>query len=82
MENTPMLLYNFDRSARTFIHHDNDDESKGYEKIKEMITSYGSSGALKGGGTKAYFYSIITRRIGETDLVSIDTSALAPTQKW
>ena len=37
MDNTPMLLYNFDRSAKTFIHHDNDDGSQGYEKIKEMI---------------------------------------------
>ena len=81
-ENTPMLLYNFDRTAKTFLHHEEDDESKGYQKIKEMITSHGSSGALKGGGTKAYFYSLITRRNGGNDLISIDTSELAPTQKW
>lgn len=77
-----MLLYNFDRSARTFIHYDDNDDNKGYEKIKGMITSHGSGGALKDGGTKAYFYSLITRRRGEKDLISIDISELAQTQKW
>jgi hypothetical protein len=82
MSNTPMLVYNLDRSAKTFIHDDDDDENKGYEKIKSMIGSHGVSGALSDGGTKAYFYSRITRRKGEQDLISIDVSELAPPQKW
>lgn len=82
MENSPMLLYNADRSAKTFIHDDKDDENRGYEKIKQMINTHGVSGALSGGGTKAYFYSHITRRQGEQDLVSIDISQLATPQKW
>ena len=77
-----MLLYNADRSAKTFIHDDKDDENRGYEKIKQMINTHGVSGALSGGGTKAYFYSHITRRQGEQDLVSIDISQLATPQKW
>ena len=81
-DNTPMLLYNVDRSAKTFIHDDDDDDNKGYEKIKQMIDAHGVSGALRGGGTKAYFYSRITRRQGEQDLISIDVSELAPAQKW
>lgn len=79
---TPMLLYNLDRSAKTFIHDDHDDENKGYSKIKKMIETYGVSGALAGGGTKAYFYSRITRRKGEIDLISIDVTELAPSQNW
>lgn len=82
MDNTPMLLYNADRSAKTFIHDDKDDENRGYEKIKTLINTHGVSGALSGGGTKAYFYSHITRRQGEQDLVSIDISQLAAPQKW
>mmetsp|Transcript_15069 Transcript_15069/g.22783 ORF Transcript_15069/g.22783 Transcript_15069/m.22783 type:complete len:356 (-) Transcript_15069:1970-3037(-) len=83
MGNTPMLLYNIDRTARTFIHDDDNDDNRGYEKIKQMINAHGVSGALKSGGTKAYFYSRITRREGEQqDLISIDISELAPAQKW
>ncbi len=82
MENSPMLLYNIDRTARTFIHDDVDDENKGYNKIKQMVNTHGVGGALKGGGSKAYFYSRITRREGDQDLISIDVSELAPAQKW
>jgi hypothetical protein len=80
--NTPMLLYNLDRSAKTFIHDDHDDENKGYSKIKKMIDTHGVSGVLGGGGTKAYFYSRITRRKGEKNLISIDVTELAPVQNW
>lgn len=95
-EKTPMLLYNFDRSARTFIHpctdvnnsegdNDDADAEDGYDKIRNLIIKEGVSGALSGGGTKAYFYCRITRRngVGEKDIVSVDiVSGLAPTQRW
>ena len=82
MGNTVMLLYNADRTARTFIHYDEGDDNRGYDKIKQMINTHGEGGALKNGGSKAYFYSRITRREGEQDLISIDVSDLAPAQKW
>lgn len=94
MENVkvPMLLYNKDRSAKTFIHPDDDDnvnESSGggavggYDKIRNLILEQGQQGVLSGGGTKAYFYCRITRIPGEHDIVSIDvTTGLAPVQSW
>jgi hypothetical protein len=47
---TPMLLYNADRSAKTFIHppsplNDNADDG-GYYRIRNMISESGKSGAL------------------------------------
>jgi hypothetical protein len=82
MPDIPMLLYNVDRSARTFIHKDDEDEKQGFEKIKQMIISGGVKGKLANAGTKAYFYSRITRRKGGQDLISIDVSELAPDQTW
>jgi hypothetical protein len=63
MENvpTPMLLYNADRSAKTFIHppsppDDNTDDG-GYFRIRNMIAESGKSGALGAtGGQKVRSY--------------------------
>jgi hypothetical protein len=73
MENvlTPMLLYNKDRSAKTFLHppndnEDDDDDDGGYNKIRTMIIDNGCIGALGvTGGTKAYFYGYITKVTSE-----------------
>ena len=75
---TPMLLYNKDRSAKTFLHppsstsdnndddDDDDDDEGGYNKIRTMIIENGSTGALGvTGGTKAYFYGYTTKVTSE-----------------
>lgn len=83
MENikTVMLLYNSTRTARTFVHPDEDDEGS-YDKIRDLIINNGVTGVLSDGGTKAYFYCRITTRQDGEDIVSVDVSELAPTQKW
>ena len=75
---TPMLLYNKDRSAKTFLHppsstsgdnnnNDDDDDDGGYNKIRTMIIENGSTGALGvTGGTKAYFYGYTTKVTSES----------------
>ena len=75
---TPMLLYNKDRSAKTFLHppsstsgdnnnDDDDDDDGGYNKIRTMIIENGSTGALGvTGGTKAYFYGYTTKVTSES----------------
>lgn len=80
-EQFPFLLYNVDRSMRTFIHPDDDG---GYDRIKKIMLSEGVSGAIAGGGSKAYFYGRLTRRKShEQDIISIDVSSgLAPLQSW
>lgn len=51
---TPMLLYNSDRTTKTFIHppspSDKDQDDGGYFTIKTMITESGTSGALGAAG--------------------------------
>mmetsp|Transcript_18263 Transcript_18263/g.43970 ORF Transcript_18263/g.43970 Transcript_18263/m.43970 type:complete len:324 (+) Transcript_18263:47-1018(+) len=85
---TPMLLYNSDRSAKTFLHPpssgDNKDDDRGYLKIRTMITESGTSGALGAtGGQKAYFYGFITTTKSGPDVISIDIqSGLVPSQTW
>jgi len=80
---TPMLLYNSDRSATTFIHPDNDDETGGYNRIWELINSHGIRGALSSGGTKAYFFARNTTRQEAQSIISVDVvSGLAPMQEW
>ena len=83
---TPMLLYNKDRTARTFLHPpsgSDDDEDDGYHRIARMIRDGGASGALgRSGGTKAYFRGFVSSNASGPDVVSIDTSDLCPTQDW
>lgn len=79
----PMLLYNTDRSARTFIHppsSSDDDDGGGYNAIYNLISQGGKMGALgKGGGTKGYFRCKIYK---EKNVVSIDASSLIMGQTW
>jgi len=79
---TPMLLYNADRSAMTFIHPDDDDET-GYNRISDLIKKKGVRGAVRAGGMKSFFFARITRRQEGEGVISIDvTSGLAPMQGW
>ena len=85
---TPMLLYDKARKAKTFLHPPSKDtdekDNGGYMKIKQMIAESGKSGALGNqGGQKAYFYGKITVTDDDgPNVVSIDTTELAPSQKW
>ena len=82
---TPMLLYDKARKAKTFLHPPSPDPDEkddgGYMKIKQMIAESGTSGVGLG-GQKAYFYGIITETDDGPNVVSIDTTELAPSQKW
>ena len=84
---TPMLLYDKEKTATTFLHPPSPDKTEeddgGYMKIKQMITESGTGGALGNlGGQKAYFYGMITETGDGPNVVSIDTSELAPSQRW
>ncbi|KAL7444149.1 hypothetical protein ACHAXH_008653, partial [Discostella pseudostelligera] len=77
---TPMLLYNADRSAKTFLHppssSDDADDDGGYLKIRQLISKSGTSGVLGAtGGQKAYFYGFITRTKTGSDVISIDVES-------
>lgn len=80
-EKLPMLLYNVDRTARTFIHPHDDG---GYDRLFRCVVKEGFGGALgASGGTKAYFYCHRTRlQTGGPDILSIDVKSLAPSQGW
>lgn len=92
----PMLLYNQDRTIKTFIHPDddatttntkNDNNDDGYDRLFRIITTRGVGGALGAmGGTKAYFFATkhtIARAEGTTEeVLSIDTRRLADAQGW
>ena len=89
MEDTPtvLLLYNSNRSAKTFVHPpkaDDKDDDGGYAKIRKMIIDSGISGALgTTGGSKAYFYGFITKTKSGPDVVSIDVdSGVVKDQSW
>ena len=60
-----MLLYNSDRSAKTFLHPpvtpDDKDDDGGYFRIKSMITESGMSGAL--GATGGQKVSAVVLRV-------------------
>lgn len=72
----PMLLYNSNRSAKTFIHPEED----GYQKIRSLIQDSGSEGSLgKTGGTKAYFHCKILKSQG---VIAVKTSSVAPVESW
>ncbi len=69
-ELTPMLLYNADRSAKTFLHPpsslDHADDDGGYMRIRQLISESGTSGVLGAtGGQKVmtcltqFFCSIV-----------------------
>ena len=114
---TPMLLYNSDRSAKTFLHppsSSDDADDGGYFRIRNMIADSGTSGALGATGghkvsaifisipvvcregiltskscyaprsvdQKAYFYGFITMTKSGPDVISIQTTELAPSQAW
>ncbi|KAL7550130.1 hypothetical protein ACHAWF_013367 [Thalassiosira exigua] len=84
---TPMLLYNSDRTARTFLHPpsspDDENDDGGYHKIRKLIQSNGTSGALGAtGGQKAYFYGFVTKTKSGPDVISINISGLVPSQTW
>eukprot|EP00592_Proboscia_alata_P017925 CAMPEP_0194400324 /NCGR_PEP_ID=MMETSP0174-20130528/127147_1 /TAXON_ID=216777 /ORGANISM="Proboscia alata, Strain PI-D3" /LENGTH=404 /DNA_ID=CAMNT_0039196821 /DNA_START=42 /DNA_END=1253 /DNA_ORIENTATION=+ len=77
--NTPMLLYNNDRSARTFLHPSACD---GFERIQSMLVARGEEGwgsLGPSGGVKGYFYAKVQEK---EKLVSIKTTVLAPDQPW
>ncbi|KAL3803192.1 hypothetical protein HJC23_003467 [Cyclotella cryptica] len=76
----PMLLYNADRSAKTFLHppstreddhgvvgeEGEEEDDGGYFKIQERIRNNGTCGALgKSGGQKAYFWGIVREVEGD-----------------
>jgi hypothetical protein len=73
----PMLLYNQDRTIRTFIHPEDDNkqnDDNGYNRIHSLVTCHGVGGALgNSGGSKAYFYTYLVAK----DILNIDTSRLA-----
>jgi len=83
---TPMLLYNSDRSAKTFLHppspSSDDADDGGYSRIRDMIADSGTSGALGAtGGQKvsAIFVSIpsvLFCREGNTDMQNVLCSSL------
>jgi hypothetical protein len=112
---TPMLLYNSDRSAKTFLHppsSSDDADDGGYFTIRKMIAESGTSGALGVTGgqkvsclsmpvfccegilsskssrappsvdQKAYFYGFITKTKSGPDVISVQTTELAPSQTW
>ena len=82
----PMLLYNADKSAKTFLHppsNEDREDDGGYLKIQQMIEGCGTSGALgKTGGQKAYFWGILRDVKGGRKVVSLDVGDLAPSQSW
>ena len=73
----PMLLYNQDRTIKTFIHPEDDneqDDDNGYNRIHTLVTCHGVGGALGvSGGSKAYFHTYLVAK----DILNIDTSRLA-----
>ncbi|KDO35117.1 hypothetical protein SPRG_01184 [Saprolegnia parasitica CBS 223.65] len=68
----PMLVYNKDRSRKTFLHP----TTPAYRPVVAAIDRVGAGG-VGVGGTKAYFYG----RVQGTTLF-INTKTLAPAQSW
>lgn len=82
---TPLLLYNKDRSCKTFIHPSVDHSGSaedGYNSIRQQIEANGISGSLNGGGKKGYFYARVSTSDG-ISIISVDISTgMAPAQPW
>ena len=86
-EKAPMLLYNFDRTLKTFIHFD---QQGIFETIQDKILNNGMEGALgKSGGTKGYFYAKkcsddtkISNNIAVLRYISVNCTEMAPDQSW
>ncbi|KAF0698185.1 Aste57867_11170 [Aphanomyces stellatus] len=72
-EQFPMLMYNKDRSRKTFLHPTT---QPAYTKIAHWIDQQGQGGV--GGGTKAYFYG----RVQGGATVFVNTHTLAESQPW
>ena len=84
---TPMLLYNKDRTYKTFIHPPKDSTSSvedGYNLIRNKIDAFGVGGVLNGGGKKGYFYARVSNKtIAGQSIISVDVSTgMAPAQIW
>jgi len=79
-----MLLYNKDRTCKTFIHPSNDNtgpNEDGYGSILQQIKANGTGGILNGGGMKGYFYARVSRSGGQS-IISVDVTGMAPMQPW
>ncbi|KAG7401072.1 hypothetical protein PHYBOEH_003267 [Phytophthora boehmeriae] len=69
----PMLVYNKQRSRKTFLHPD----SPAYLPVQRLVASQGEKGAV--GGSKAYFWG---RYFKIEDMLYINTEKIAPAQQW
>jgi hypothetical protein len=77
-DDTPMLMYNENKTRKTFIHPN----CAGYTDIKRMILDDGQNGALKQtGGLKAFFWARHHRKLGRK-FIYVNTHELAPSQPW
>ncbi len=82
-QNSPMLLYNCDRSLKTFIHFDEENPDV-FNTLQHHIITKGMEGALgKSGGLKGYFFAKLedVSRVG-TKYVSVNCAIMAPDQAW
>ncbi|ETV85155.1 hypothetical protein H257_02995 [Aphanomyces astaci] len=77
-EKLPMLMYNKDRSRKSFLHPTS---TLGYDAISAWIDQLGAGGV--GGGTKAYFYGRQGRKTtSKAGVVFINVHTVADTQPW
>lgn len=82
-QKAPMLLYNYDRTIKTFIHFDEENPDF-FNILQYNIVNKGVEGALgKSGGLKGYFYAKIEEasRVGAKYL-SVNCTNMAPDQTW
>jgi len=69
----PMLVYNKQRSRKTFLHPD----SPAYLPVQRLVTAQGQKGSV--GGCKAFFWG---RYFKIEDMLYINTEKIAPAQQW
>eukprot|EP00294_Goniomonas_avonlea_P003979 CAMPEP_0114555316 /NCGR_PEP_ID=MMETSP0114-20121206/8684_1 /TAXON_ID=31324 /ORGANISM="Goniomonas sp, Strain m" /LENGTH=269 /DNA_ID=CAMNT_0001740433 /DNA_START=8 /DNA_END=817 /DNA_ORIENTATION=+ len=73
---SPMLLYNADKSQKTFIHPD----SSAFRPLERLVKEHGICGAQgPAGGLKAFFRSQLDATTGA---LWVDTSSPAPGEAW